>query len=210
MRSSPAVRISGPRFCADSPSHTRTPVRHDLFESRNAQSVSLNRGRMGRCLPAGVRTAESDGNDARPGSGKTFGLQRRVKRLVQGDGVQESRIYVGTFTRAIRRELAIALAPADPKAPQGGGISVETLHAKAHERCEKYPASHPAREFRFLLDQEQPLNKEKRAPRSSICPRNGLRASVPNGPSDKLETRPRCCEAKGGFWREPANQNNVA
>jgi superfamily I DNA/RNA helicase len=45
------------------------------------------------------------------GFGKTFGLKRRVQRLVKGDGVDPQSIFVGTFTRAIRAELAAALAP---------------------------------------------------------------------------------------------------
>ncbi len=48
---------------------------------------------------------------AGPGSGKTFGLKRRVQHLVKGDAVDPKRIFVGTFTRAIRAELAAALAP---------------------------------------------------------------------------------------------------
>ena len=43
---------------------------------------------------------------AGPGSGKTTGLKRRVQRLIQGDEVSAAKIFIGTFTRAITKELA--------------------------------------------------------------------------------------------------------
>ena len=42
---------------------------------------------------------------AGPGSGKTTCLQSRIQKLVMKDGIAPSRIYVGTFTRAIAKEL---------------------------------------------------------------------------------------------------------
>jgi DNA helicase II / ATP-dependent DNA helicase PcrA len=92
---------------------------------------------------------------AGPGSGKTFGLQRRVRRLVRGDGVRQSLILVGTFTRAIRDELAAALAPSTLKEMDEEPVHVQTLHAQAYAMLRDHPASHPGREFRFLLEHEE-------------------------------------------------------
>ncbi len=91
---------------------------------------------------------------AGPGSGKTFGLKRRVRRLVEGDKVQPDEIFVGTFTRAIASELAAALAPAvggeDTPKPK-----VSTLHAQAAEMLRNDLTAAPGRKFRFLLAHEE-------------------------------------------------------
>jgi hypothetical protein len=59
-------------------------------------------GLSGEHLP---KLIESDSKIVRvvagPGSGKTTGLKRRIQRLVERDGVDPQRIFVGTFTRAI-------------------------------------------------------------------------------------------------------------
>ncbi len=92
---------------------------------------------------------------AGPGSGKTFGLKRRVKRLVQGDGVMQSDIFVGTFTRAIRDELKAELIPTDVMARDEESIAIETLHSQAYGMLLDNPGAHPGREFRFLLGHEE-------------------------------------------------------
>lgn len=93
---------------------------------------------------------------AGPGSGKTFGLQRRVIRLVQGDAVDPTAIFVGTFTRAVTAELRAALAPAAPDGGQSKQPAVSTLHAMALDLLRRNPAATaPGRTFRFLLEHEQ-------------------------------------------------------
>jgi DNA helicase-2/ATP-dependent DNA helicase PcrA len=91
---------------------------------------------------------------AGPGSGKTFGLQRRVQRLVVEEGVKRSEIFVGTFTRAIRAELASSLASSGGE-PDNDKIVVETLHSHAYALLREYEASRPGRQFRFLLKHEE-------------------------------------------------------
>lgn len=83
---------------------------------------------------------------AGPGSGKTTGLKRRVQRLVEGEGVDPSQIYVGTFTRAISAELRNEL---------GTAIKVSTLHALAYELLRNNPAALGGLELRFLLTHEE-------------------------------------------------------
>jgi DNA helicase II / ATP-dependent DNA helicase PcrA len=83
---------------------------------------------------------------AGPGSGKTTGIKRRVHRLVQGDGVNPDRIFVGTFTRAIAGELRAAL---------GEEIRVSTLHSLARRLLHDNPAALGARRLRFLLAYEE-------------------------------------------------------
>jgi DNA helicase-2/ATP-dependent DNA helicase PcrA len=92
---------------------------------------------------------------AGPGSGKTFGLQRRVRRLVQGSGVRRSLIFVGTFTRAIRDALIAELEPVDSKTPADERLNIETLHSQAYKMLREYPAARPGRDFRFLLEHEE-------------------------------------------------------
>ena len=47
---------------------------------------------------------------AGPGSGKTTCPKRRIQRLVQKEEVDPQKIFVGTFTRAIAKELRDALS----------------------------------------------------------------------------------------------------
>src|SRR5688572_807820 len=72
---------------------------------------------------------------AGPGSGKTKGLKHRVLRLVQGDKVAPEKIFVGTFTRAITRDLAEALRAKAVDAQFGEeereNVNVTTLHSHA-------------------------------------------------------------------------------
>jgi DNA helicase II / ATP-dependent DNA helicase PcrA len=83
---------------------------------------------------------------AGPGSGKTTGIKRRVQRLVQRDGVDAGRIFVGTFTRAIAGELRAAL---------GEEIRVSTLHSLARKLLHDNPAARGGRRLRFLLRFEE-------------------------------------------------------
>lgn len=97
---------------------------------------------------------------AGPGSGKTTGLKRRVQRLVQGDGVQPEKIFVGTFTRAIAGDLASALGVsviADELEAEGNNehVHVSTLHSHALRLVRAHPTARPGRALRFLLEYEK-------------------------------------------------------
>lgn len=83
---------------------------------------------------------------AGPGSGKTTGIKRRVQRLVERDGVDPDRIFVGTFTRAIARDLQAAL---------GEQLRVSTLHSLALRLLRENPAALGGRKLRFLLRFEE-------------------------------------------------------
>ena len=95
---------------------------------------------------------------AGPGSGKTTGLKRRVMRLVQTQTLLPEQIFVGTFTRAIVRELADALElpiASDSSVAERADIEVSTLHALALQLIQKYPTARPGRALRFLLGFER-------------------------------------------------------
>jgi superfamily I DNA/RNA helicase len=83
---------------------------------------------------------------AGPGSGKTTGIKRRVQRLVEGDGLEPERIFVGTFTRAIAHDLQGAL---------GEQLRVSTLHSLALRLLRENPAALGGRRLRFLLKFEE-------------------------------------------------------
>jgi superfamily I DNA/RNA helicase len=83
---------------------------------------------------------------AGPGSGKTTGIKRRVQRLVEGDGVDPERIFVGTFTRAITRDLQAAL---------GERLRVSTIHSLALRLLRENPVAFAGRNPRFLLKFEE-------------------------------------------------------
>ena len=83
---------------------------------------------------------------AGPGSGKTTCLKRRVQRLVQKDEIDPTRMFVGTFTRTIARELREAL---------GEQVQVSTLHSLAYELLRKCPAACQGMRLRFLLKYEE-------------------------------------------------------
>jgi superfamily I DNA/RNA helicase len=96
---------------------------------------------------------------AGPGSGKTLGLKRRIRRLVEGDGIEPNRIFVGTFTRAIASELARELgSPIDYEEQEADGETrepvVSTLHSLALRMLKESPQAVPGRHFRFLLSFE--------------------------------------------------------
>ncbi|MFQ5641758.1 MAG: UvrD-helicase domain-containing protein [bacterium] len=95
---------------------------------------------------------------AGPGSGKTTGLKRRVMRLIQGDGISPEKIFVGTFTRAIAGDLAVALgvsATSDELSEDKVDVEVSTLHALALRLIRKHPTARPGRTLRFLLGFEK-------------------------------------------------------
>ena len=83
---------------------------------------------------------------AGPGSGKTTCLKRRIQRLVQKDEVDPTRMFVGTFTRTIAREMREAL---------GAEVQVATLHSLAYELLREYPAACQGMRLRFLLRYEE-------------------------------------------------------
>lgn len=95
---------------------------------------------------------------AGPGSGKTTGLKRRVQRLVQHDGILPSRIFVGTFTRAVASELQSTLeveVDYQELADESSSVQVSTLHSLAYRLLQQYPAACSGRSFRFLLEFEE-------------------------------------------------------
>ena len=83
---------------------------------------------------------------AGPGSGKTTCLKRRIQRLVQKDEADPTTMFVGTFTRAIAKELREAL---------GSEVQVSTLHSLAYELLRKYPVACQGMRLRFLLRYEE-------------------------------------------------------
>ena len=96
---------------------------------------------------------------AGPGSGKTTGLRKRVERLILRDGVDPSKIFVGTFSRAVAAELRKALCDATPESGSGAanqdfGVRVLTLHSLAYSLLREYPHVCHDRRFRFLLQHE--------------------------------------------------------
>lgn len=82
---------------------------------------------------------------AGPGSGKTYGLRRRVWRLIEGDHVAAEKILVATFTRAIARSLRQDLGAVAER------VTVATLHSVALRLLRDNPAARAGFEFRFLL-----------------------------------------------------------
>ena len=83
---------------------------------------------------------------AGPGSGKTTCLKRRTQRLVEGDRINPSKIYVGTFTRAVTDEL---------KQELGDEVNVSTLHSLAYRLLREHPGACQGMCLRFLLNFEQ-------------------------------------------------------
>lgn len=83
---------------------------------------------------------------AGPGTGKTTCLKRRILRLIQRDHVIPETIFVGTFTRAIAKELEDAL---------GTEIRVATLHSIAYGMLRRFPSARQGMNLRFLLKCEE-------------------------------------------------------
>jgi DNA helicase-2/ATP-dependent DNA helicase PcrA len=97
---------------------------------------------------------------AGPGSGKTTGLERRVRWLVRERSVSPSQIFVGTFTRAITAKLAETLGVSFDCEEPGGGLEegspqVSTLHSYARWLLHRYPTARRGRSLRFLLGSER-------------------------------------------------------
>ena len=85
---------------------------------------------------------------AGPGSGKTFCLERRTWRLVEGDGINQRKIFVGTFTRAMADELGKKLGRFDD-------IKISTLHSLAYKLLRDNPSACQGMKLRFLLKSER-------------------------------------------------------
>lgn len=83
---------------------------------------------------------------AGPGAGKTTCLKRRTRRLVEGQEVDPSSIFVGTFTRAIAKELRDEL---------GTSVKVSTIHSLAYELLRDNPTACHGMKLRFLLEHEE-------------------------------------------------------
>lgn len=73
-------------------------------------------------------------------------MWRPESSLVEGDGVDPRRIFVGTFTRAIARDLQAGLAEQ---------LRVSTLHSRALRLLRENPAALGGRKLRFLLKFEE-------------------------------------------------------
>ena len=83
---------------------------------------------------------------AGPGSGKTTCLKSRIQKLIMKDNIDPSKIFVGTFTRAIAKELRDKI---DKQ------VKVSTLHSFAYEQLRNYPEACQEMKLRFLLQCEE-------------------------------------------------------
>ena len=83
---------------------------------------------------------------AGPGSGKTTCLKGRIQRLIEKDKIDPKKIFVGTFTRTIARELEKNL---DPR------VKVSTIHSLAYKLLLENPAACQGMKLRFLLQYEE-------------------------------------------------------
>ena len=85
---------------------------------------------------------------AGPGAGKTFCLGRRTWRLIEGDGINQRKIFVGTISRIVITGLQKELA-------SYGDIKVSTLHSLAYKLLRDNPSACQGMKLRFLLDFER-------------------------------------------------------
>ena len=83
---------------------------------------------------------------AGPGSGKTTCLKSRIQKLIMKDNIDPSKIFVGTFTRAVAKELRDKI---DKR------VKVSTLHSFAYEQLRNYPEACQGMKLRFLLQYEE-------------------------------------------------------
>lgn len=118
---------------AITPSAIQTPAWLEGIEGRAAQELIESDARVIRVV-------------AGPGSGKTTCLKRRLQRLVEQQQISPEKIFAGTFTRAIARELREAL---------GEDIMVSTLHSFAYELLRENPSACQGMRLRFLLRYEE-------------------------------------------------------
>lgn len=82
-------------------------------------------------LPIILDESEVISVDAGPGTGKTFGLQRRVQRLLHPDGgdVSGEDVLVVAFNRVIAKELKKLISQQIQGSPHNGEPTIETVHA---------------------------------------------------------------------------------
>lgn len=96
---------------------------------------------------------------AGPGSGKTTGLKRRIQRLIQGESVDPKTVFVGTFTRAVTKELDEALSlkpkPKTKNHEDDSSIEISTLHGHALNLIRTNASVRGGRPLRFLLSFER-------------------------------------------------------
>ena len=89
---------------------------------------------------------------AGPGAGKTYCLGRRTWRLIEGDGINQRKIFVGTFSRAMAKELQKELVAYQD-------VKVSTLHSFAYELLRNLlredPEAFQGMKLRFLLQFER-------------------------------------------------------
>ena len=111
----------------------QTPAWLEGIEGREAQELIESDSKVIRVV-------------AGPGSGKTTCLKRRLQRLVEQQQINPERVFAGTFTRAIARELRDAL---------GEDIRVSTLHSLAYELLRTHPHACQGMSLRFLLRYEE-------------------------------------------------------
>lgn len=108
-------------------------------------------GLRGEYLP---KLIESDSSVIRviagPGAGKTTGLKRMVQRLVQDKKVEPSKVFVGTFTRVIAKDLSEKLGDGI-----GKDLSISTIHSLSLRLLRDHPEACRQYELRFLLGFEE-------------------------------------------------------
>jgi ATP-dependent DNA helicase UvrD/PcrA len=108
-------------------------------------------GLRGKYLP---KLIESDSRVIRviagPGAGKTTGLKRMVQRLIEDKKVEASKVFVGTFTRVIAKDLSEKLGDGI-----GKDLSISTIHSLSLRLLRDHPEACRQYELRFLLGFEE-------------------------------------------------------
>ena len=87
--------------------------------------------------------------EAGPGTGKTFGLVRRVQRILhpQGHGAPGSQVLIVAFNRVIAKQLRAAVEEVLATSPHDGSPAIKTVHALCVEII--------GEDVRLLLDHER-------------------------------------------------------